>query len=101
MNDLVLFQNGILTIFYPKYGTKDRNYDSLFDFLGDYDIITASEIGKDTIVMSESVFLFTNDDEQTLKNDGYVSLTLISDLKSYIDKDNENHINFLNWYYNK
>ena len=40
--DSVKYENKVLTIQYKNYGKNGRNYGDLFDFLGDYDIITAS-----------------------------------------------------------
>ena len=89
-----------LTINYPDYGTTDRNYGDLFDDLGDEDIITASEIGRDVIVADGEVYLFTMNDEGTLKREGTVTLEHISSLKDFIDPGNGNHTAFLKWYFN-
>ena len=61
--DNALYENGVLSIIYSNYGKNNRNYGELFDFLSDYDIITASEIGDNVIVMSDIVFFFTEYDE--------------------------------------
>ncbi|WP_304065576.1 hypothetical protein [Pedobacter glucosidilyticus] len=100
MRDNATFQNGILKISYPNYGKDGRNYCELFDFLGDFDIITANEIGQDVIVMSEIVFMFSNFDEGRLKRESCIELEAISSLKEFVDAENPEHREFLEWYYN-
>lgn len=97
--DFVKYKDDTLCIYYSDYGIENRNYDCLFDFLGEYDIITASELEQDIIIMSNEVFLFTNQDEGMLARKGFVDLSRISSLKEFIDVKNDRHLNFVNWYY--
>ena len=101
MTDFVFYQNDTLKINYLNYGKKGRNYSELFDFLGNFDIITASEIGQDSILMDNDVFLFTSLHEVFLRNNSFVNVPKISSLKDFIDYKNEDHIAFLKWYENK
>lgn len=100
MKDNATFENGLLTISYPNYGNDGRNYCELFDFLGDFDIITANELGQDVIVMSEIVFMFSNFDEGRLAKDSCIELEAVSSLKEFADPTNQDHREFLEWYYN-
>lgn len=99
-SDKIEYRNNALTIHFRNYGDDGRNYGELFDFLGDFDIVTASEIGQDIIVMSDNVFQFTHSDECKLRRDSFVVLERECSLKEYIDKNDSNHLNFLQWYYN-
>lgn len=98
MEDKVEFKDNILTIHYENYGQEERNYDSLFDFLGDNDIITASEIGQDVILMDDLVFFFTHNDESKLKENSSVELNVHSTLEAYIDLSNPKEKEFYSWY---
>lgn len=98
MMESVNYENGVLKIHYSKYGEEGRNYDELFNFLGDFDIITASEIGQDVIVLSGEVFLFTSMDEGILKRNSFVEIEKLCSLTEFIEKNNQDHIDFLNWY---
>lgn len=100
MKNIVKYKNGILTISYSNYGGENRNYCQLFDFLGDFDIITANELGQDVIVMSDIIFIFSSFDEGRLKRDGIVELEAMSTLQEFIDLENPDHYEFLEWYYN-
>lgn len=91
----------VLTIRYANYGNEDRNYDALFDYLGDFDIITASEIGEDIIISNEEVYKFTKKNELALSINGFVKLDRISCLEEYLDMENESHKSFSEWFYNK
>jgi hypothetical protein len=99
MKDLVSYKDGTLSIQFAKYGQDGRNYCELFDFLGNYDIITANELGQDVIVMSEIVFMFSNFDEGRLKREYCIDLEAISTLKEFVDAENPAHQDFLEWYY--
>ncbi len=99
MHDKVKYENKTLEIHYDDYGNDGRNYGELFDFLGDYDVITASEIGQDVIVMNEIVFQFSHMDEGRLQKDKYVYLSEVSSLKDFIDFEDVQHVNFYKWYY--
>ena len=88
-----------IIIHYERYGSEHSNYGELFDFLGDYDIITASEIGQDVIIMSGEVFLFRFEDERKLQKTSTVTLKKICSLEEYIDKNNVDDLEFLKWYY--
>ena len=94
----VAFQKNEIHISYPNYGADGRNYGELFDFLADYDIITASEIGQDAILMSSNVYLFSIQDEFILRRTGQISLSKECSIEDYIDKDNPEHQSFLKWY---
>ena len=96
--DGVKYENNILNICYSNYGAENRNYDALFDFLGDFDIVTASELGNDVIIMSNEVFNFSHQDEQKLRKNTFVELEKISSLNEFIDNNNEEHIDFMKWY---
>ena len=97
--DRVKVSKNKITIYYNGYGSKNRNYSELFDFLGDFDIITASEIDVDVIVRSGEVFYFSNLDEFTLKSTSKITLERVCLLENYIDKNNKDHVEFLKWYY--
>lgn len=99
MPDKVKYKNRSLEIHYDGYGTDGRNYGELFDFLGDFDIVTASEIGQDVIIMSGIVFLFSPFDESRLRDKNYVQLPEVGSLNTFIDLTNKDHIDFYNWYY--
>ena len=96
--DSVKYENNILSIRYSNYGAENRNYDALFDFLGDCDIVTASELGNDVIVMSNEIFNFSHQDEQKLRKNAFVELEKISYLNEFIDNNNKEHIDFIHWY---
>ncbi|MCA0362692.1 MAG: hypothetical protein LCH67_01495 [Bacteroidetes bacterium] len=100
MKESVSYRNGILKITFPDYGKDGRNYGELFDFLGDFDIITASELGQDVIVMSDTVFMFTNSDEGQLARNSYIELGQVCFLKDFIEPANAVHTDFLKWYKN-
>jgi hypothetical protein len=100
MKDKVVFETGILKITFPNYGKDDRNYGELFDFLGDFDIINANELGKDVILMSGVVFMFTNSDEGQLARKSYIELEQICSLKDFLEPSNSVHTDFSNWYSN-
>lgn len=85
-------------ISYSNYGSEGRNYGELFDFLGDSDIITASEIGQDIILMANHVYSFSVQDEFKLKRTGKISLNKECSLEDYIEMDNPEHLEFLQWY---
>lgn len=95
----VEYQNEILTIEFAGYGTGNINYNELFDFLGENDIITASEIGEDCILMSNELFLFTHKDEQILKDTGKVQLERKCTLRDWVvEKNIPLDNNFVKWY---
>lgn len=96
--DNIKYEDNQLIINYSNYGLENRNYGDLFDFLGDFDIVTASELGQDEIVMSGIVFRFTPQDEARLKQQGSVILTKELELTEYVNRENNNHIEFLTWY---
>jgi hypothetical protein len=96
--DNIKYEDNQLIINYSNYGSESRNYGDLFDFLGDFDIVTASELGQDEIVMSGIVFSFTSQDEARLKRQGSVILTKELELAEYIERENNNHLEFLRWY---
>lgn len=99
--DSVFYKNGQLTIRYAYYGQyENRQYGDLFDWLGDFDIITASEIHRNYICMSEEVFVFSEDDEIHLEEYGEVKLNSIGFLDDILDLQNPHHLDFNNWYYN-
>lgn len=100
MKDNATYKNGILTISFANYGKEGRNYCELFDFLGDFDIITANELGQDVIVMSEIVFMFSNFDEGRLKRSSSVELEAVCSLQEFVDPKNFDHSEFLQWYNN-
>lgn len=99
VDDIVVYNDKCLTITYKNYGDEERNYGELFDFLGDFDIVTGSEIGRDVIVMSGLIFYFTHQDEANLSRNGHVTLSEVCNLTDYIDKNNPEHISFLKWYF--
>lgn len=92
------FTKDEILISYSNYGSKGRNYGELFDFLGDSDIITASEIGQSVVLMANSVYFFSIQDEFVLKRTGKISLSKECSLEDYIETDNPDHISFLQWY---
>lgn len=100
MNDSIDFnqENSILRINYENYGTYNRNYSELFDFLGDFDIITASEIGENVILFDSDVFYFTKNDEQKLKENGFVLLKKVSNIVDFIDFNDVEQETFYKWY---
>lgn len=100
MNDSIDFnqENSILRINYENYGTSNRNYSELFDFLGDFDIITASEIGENVILFDSDVFYFTKNDEQKLKENGFVLLKKVSNIVDFIDFNDVEQETFYKWY---
>lgn len=100
MKQTVLYKKGILTIMYSHYMEEGRRYEDLFDWLGDNDIITASEIGEDCICMAGTVFRFTDADERVLMKNGIVSLQEAVPLEEYLDFQNEKHCCFYKWYNN-
>lgn len=94
--DRVEIADDKITIYYKEYGSNNRNYGELFDFLGNFDIITASEIDSDVIVMAGEVFYFSILDEFTLKETSKVTLKKVCFLEEYISSE---LIEFLKWYY--
>lgn len=94
----VTFNENEILISYSNYGSEGRNYGELFDFLGDSDIITASEIGQDVVLMANSVYIFSIQDEFKLKRTGKISLSKECSLEDYIETYNPEHISFLQWY---
>lgn len=99
-NDRVEVRDTQITIYYSGYyDSDDRCYSDLLDFLGDSDIITSPEIGQDVIVMSGEVYFFRHRDEIKLKNTSKVTLERFCSLEEYIDKNNQNDLNFMEWYY--
>ena len=98
MSDSIEYKDNLLRINYADYGFEGRNYDALFDFLGDFDIITASEIGQDVIIFDSDVFYFTNNDEKHLKENGFVILQKVSFVNDFIDHNDIEQLSFLNWY---
>lgn len=100
VEDNIFYENCSLTITYPNYGKIGRNYGELFDYLGDYDIVNASEIGEDVVIMSEYVFLFTHNDEKLLSEKSIVTLKEVGKLNDFIELNNKTHLDFYNWYYN-
>lgn len=94
----VTFTDGNLIIQYPGYGTEGRGYGELFDMLGDHDVITASEIGQDVVLMSGTVFRFTDADESTLEETGSVTLASECSLDEWLDLDEPAHVDFKSWY---
>ncbi|MFN3850332.1 MAG: hypothetical protein ACK4NY_12935 [Spirosomataceae bacterium] len=97
--DNALYENEALLIIYPNYGKDSRNYGELFDFLSDYDIITASEIGDDVIVMSGIVFFFREYDEIELSKKGLVELKKFALLENFINFKDKCHLTFYKWYH--
>ena len=98
MNDSIEYKDDLLRINYENYGDKNRNYDALFDLLGDFDIITASEIGDDVIIFDSDVFYFTKNDEQKLKENGFVILQKVDFLANFINHDDKEQKSFYKWY---
>jgi hypothetical protein len=98
MNDSIEYKDDLLRINYADYGNENRNYDALFDFLGDFDIITASEIGNDVIIFDSDVFYFTKNDEQKLKENGFVLLQKVGFLANFINHDDDEQKSFYKWY---
>lgn len=95
-NNKVLFTDDkSLYIQYANYGDDGNNYGELFDWLGDKDIITASELGNDMIVHDGDVYLFTHQDEHILKREGSVTLKKEGTINEF-DTDGS----FSKWYYN-
>lgn len=100
VKDKVEFYDNYIIITYHNYGKEGRNYGELFDFLGNYDIITASELGKDIITVEYDIYLFRDEDESDLRENGAVRLNFLSHLKDYINPEKENHRDFIRWFYN-
>ncbi len=98
MSDSIEYKDNLLRINYADYGFEGRNYDALFDFLGDFDIITASEIGQDVILFDSDVFYFTKNDEQKLKENGFVLLKKVSNIVDFIDFNDVEQETFYKWY---
>lgn len=99
MKDRVTFNENSIIITYANYGNDGRNYGELFDFLGYFDIITASELGRDVILLDSEVYFFRDQDECKLRRDGVIELFNECLLEDYIEKDNPEHSAFLQWYY--
>ena len=97
IKDTIIFNNfdGSITIHYQNYGEDGRNYGELFDFLGDSDIITASELGKDFVVCEGDIYLFTNSDERVLKEKGSVTIQKTGETTEDYEESNQE---FYNWY---
>jgi hypothetical protein len=96
--DKIEFANNRLKIFFRDYGKIGRNYSELFDFLGDFDKVTASEIGANVIVMSGDIYFFTLKDESKLQKNSVVEIERQCLLEEFIDVSNQDHLDFFKWY---
>lgn len=97
LKDSVEFEGNKITINYSNYGSDNKYYGDLFDWLSQFDIITASEIKEDCVIFSGKLLDFTHFDEMILAKKESVTLFIKEDLKNYKDKNRD----FYNWYYNK
>lgn len=96
MKEAVEINTGTIKITYENYGDEGRNYGELFDLLGGFDIVTASEIKENFIAYDGDIYIFSHRDEQRLADDGSVTIYIYGSVEDYKESDKE----FYNWYYN-
>lgn len=72
--------------------TKVRDYETLWNDLGDKDIVSANEVKQNYIAFSGMLYELSDNDIFTLMNVGIVCLPFI---ESVIDCDNDE---FIKWY---
>lgn len=88
-----------ITIVYPNYGEEGRGYGELFDWLGEHDVVTASDVSSDLIVMSDFCYEFTHQDEAELETEGSVTLSYVGTIDEQVeDADTEEAREYLEWY---
>jgi len=82
------------------YKNDERTYSDLFDFLSQFNVITASELGNDEIIYEGSIYFFSELDELILMNSGQIKLRYFAELNNYCNKTINAHKDFLTWYFN-
>ena len=100
LKDFLITGQISFTIIYPNYGTKNRNLGNLMDWLDNFDIVTASELGGLEIIYNKDVYKFGLAEEFNLARFGKISLRRLDKLDNYLDLSCEEHVSFRNWYYN-
>lgn len=101
MENDIIYKENELTIKY-KFN-EDTNFfdelDTFLDWLGDWDIVTASELEKDSICATGYLYKFTEPEFDKLYYEGKVTLKKIAYLDDYVNMNKENERGFFNWYY--
>ena len=93
-----------ITICFPKneiennYDRSHGFYNYLLDWLGDFDVVSASELAEGHMVISGRIFVLTNKDLESLEIGNIICVSLGKTLDEWIKKHPEN-IDFYNWYY--
>lgn len=92
----------VMKITYPGYQNrldKPRGYDSLMDFLGDNNIVTADEIVPDMIVDNEhNAYILDYHKLAELRDKCFTKLESIGVLEDFINKNDMKHMNYYNWF---
>ena len=74
--------------------------NALYDWIGDWDMVTGFEIHPDLFVLDGVCFHITTDDIQTIINTGSVTVESVNEyLQKYIDWGKPNEVDYYNWYY--
>ena len=81
----------------------DGLLNDVLDTLGDADIVTCNEInGNEPSMLIDSdrgIFFLTDKDLSDLETSGDAELDKQGTLKNFINLEDENHVDFLKWYY--
>ena len=91
--------DGMIITYHGYRQSDDRQYPDLMDWLGDSDIVTASEIEEGCWFMGGSVYYVGDNESEELYRVGMVKVPLIGELWDMIDYSNQSHIEFIRWYY--
>lgn len=97
-NDL-FFQGDSLLI---RYSFPRQNHfseiEAFFEWLGDFDIVTAHEIKDDFVCAAGILYRFSDMDLLHLINNGKIILQCVGPLKDYINMERDCERDFYLWY---
>lgn len=78
----------------------EKDYNSFLDWLGDNDIVTAYELGRDSVCFQGDVYDFSEEQMWTLINTGQTSLNRIDSLENCVHTSCSSSKDYISWYYN-
>jgi hypothetical protein len=101
MGNKVNLRNNTLCIAYRfSSGMTEKDYNSFLDWLGDNDIVTAYELGRDSVCFQGDVYDFSEEQMWTLINTGQTSLNRIDSLENCVHTSCSSSKDYISWYYN-
>lgn len=99
MENEIKYQGDKLLIKYRFQKTSlNEDLNTFFDWLGDFDIVTAYELQDDFICSTGELYRLSQLEMTVLIEKGEIILEHIGSLTNHINMTNENERSFLNWY---